>query len=241
MDVLSDIVINPNKNLIALFSSKKLAGSEVFVRKGENGEYIKYQSLEKFKVSNGERVLNLLAALVKTIFSLGLAPLFFEGTRENWSIAWYKQKSFNAYIVKTDVKTTEEKLTLKQIVMKGIPYNGRLQDIPESLRDDEEVVLGAIRYGNPTTLQDASARLRAKKEVVSAAVEKHGNSYQHIAKEFQDDKETVLKALKTFPIFDQIPSETLRKDPEVLEAAKLSDERFSANKQLLGKMLFNTI
>lgn len=237
MNPLTDVIIDPNNSLTTCSAILPLSGEDIFIRKGEYKGYrttfIKFRAEKTQKISRNERVINVIAALIKTIFSLGIA-LFFEETRENWSKAWYGRKHAVAYIAKSEVENNETKLTVKQIVIKAIRFNGRLEDVSEKLQDDENVVLAGISYGISPTLQYASQRLRASERIVTAAVEQHGFSLQYASEELRRNKNIVLKAIKSFAgAYEFISSKELREDPEVVAAYEESKRKFNESRDRL--------
>jgi hypothetical protein len=224
---MDDVIINPAKNLISLSPLKPFSScDDLFIRSGEikkhKATYIKFTSEKTFKVTTFNRICLVILTLAKTVFSLGLA-LFMQRTRDDWSVAWQGKRTVTALIAKSDVNKSEKSLTIKQIALKTVHLNGRLQDLPECLQDDEDVTLAALKFGSPNTLQNASTRLRGKENVVIFSLEKHGNSFQHASEDLRRKKTIALLAVKNYgDSIDFISSEELRKDPEIITASKES-------------------
>ncbi|QLH36727.1 MAG: DUF4116 domain-containing protein [Parachlamydiaceae bacterium] len=101
--------------------------------------------------------------------------------------------------------------------------NVPLKDLPENLRDDEEVVLNALIHGTSDTLKDASTRLRGMEKIVLAAVEKHGAALEHASEELRRNKKIVLIAVHNYGYARKyISSKELQDDPEILIASETS-------------------
>ena len=80
-----------------------------------------------------------------------------------------------------------------RIALKAMQQNGMLFYVHESLRDDFDIVLAAVR-NNPNALKFASARLRADPTIVAEAVSNHGGEQIEFALGDARYNDTVLKA-----------------------------------------------
>lgn len=223
----ADGVIDPVYNTTQLAPLYPLSLDELFRRKTNQTtrhsvSYVKFHSEKSYKISTKERVLNLIIALAKTILSLGFA-LVWESTRENWKITCLGRKPITVLIVKSQVDDDEKTVSLKQIFVKAVRANVPLKDLPENLRDDEEVVLNALIHGTSDTLKDASTRLRGMEKIVLAAVEKHGAALEHASEELRRNKKIVLIAVHNYGYARKyISSKELQDDPEILIASETS-------------------
>eukprot|EP00971_Amphidinium_carterae_P119006 2357570-Amphidinium_carterae.1 len=87
-----------------------------------------------------------------------------------------------------------------------------------SLRADREVVLAAVqKHGGALGL--ATEALRADREVVRAAVQKTGFALEHATKALRADHEIVLEAVRKHGGALSYATEALRADREVVQAA----------------------
>ena len=90
----------------------------------------------------------------------------------------------------------------------------------DELKADKEVVLAAVKK-HGYALEYASDELKADKEVVLAAVKNHGSSLKYASDELKADKEVILTAVKNYGYALEYASDELKADKEVvLEAVK---------------------
>lgn len=81
-------------------------------------------------------------------------------------------------------------------------YGYRIDRFSERLRDDQEVVLAAVKSigwtlgPHYTPLAHASKRLQDNREVVLEAVKRDGHALRYASKRLQDDEEIVFEAVK---------------------------------------------
>lgn len=227
---MKNVIIDSKNNLsnckpLQPFSSADDIFKKIGVLKGHKITYNKFTSDRTFKVPRSERLAHLISALVKTILSLGLA-LATKSTRRDWSVTWHGKKAVIALIAKGDLQANEKSLTIKDIALKAMKIDGRLQDLPPCLQDNEEVVTAALDFGDSRTLQYASTRLRDKEEVVAFAVEKHGNALQYASDEKRKDRNIAIKAIKSYgEAIEHISSDTLRQDPDIVRASEESKKK----------------
>ena len=114
-----------------------------------------------------------------------------------------------------------------------------LEYCPDSIRDHREAVMLAVRHSGPhggTSLQWASDRLRADKEVVTAAVGRNGAALAYASDALRDDKELVLLAVEKCGIMLRDVSIRLQDDKEVVLAAVTGrgDALYYASNRLKG-------
>ena len=112
-----------------------------------------------------------------------------------------------------------QELRRRQDWLEEVRANGfSLEDAPEGLRADKEVVLAAVQQEG-VALRFASEGLRADREVVVAAVKKIGLALEYASEDFRADKEVVLAAVQENGSALTFASEDFRADREVVLAA----------------------
>jgi hypothetical protein len=86
----------------------------------------------------------------------------------------------------------------KNIVIKLLKENGLvLEWVSDRLKDDEEVVLEAIKQ-NCLAIKFASYSVRNNKKIAMIAIKKNGINLSHLSDELKKDKQVVLEAASNF-------------------------------------------
>ena len=106
----------------------------------------------------------------------------------------------------------------REVVLTAVRKRGRyLREVSEDYKNDKEVVLAAIESYSINVLQYASPELKNDKEVVLAAIKtSHGKALQYASPELKNDKEVVLAAIKQDAGSLQYASEELKNDKEIV-------------------------
>ena len=94
-----------------------------------------------------------------------------------------------------------------------------LASLPDSLRDDKDVVMAALQWDSEEILSYASERLRADYDVVLRAVTVDALNLQYASDELRDNREIVLRAVRTYGGVLEDASERLQQDAEIREVA----------------------
>lgn len=93
-----------------------------------------------------------------------------------------------------------------------------LEHVCSEFRDDDEIVLVAVRHTG-AALQFASGRLKRHRQVVLAAVSNDGYALSYASEDLRDDHHVVCRAVAQCGKALQFASRRLRDDPDVAMAA----------------------
>lgn len=248
MDYLNDYYIRDRSQSVIPFSKNSLTDlstEECQVPFLENGKitdnidrkktYVKYISSKKLKINKSERRSAFWEALAKTIFSLGLALIFSERTRNCWKSAWFGKKKFVIYVEDRFSKDLQSKPILldfiKQAMQRDYGFNPR--HLPASLRGKKDIILDSVNNSsqfriliieNSYTLPE---ELQSDEQLALAFVKIIGQSLKLFSPELRKNRAIVLEAINQNPeAFNHISCEKLKNDPEIIQTRDESEARY---------------
>jgi hypothetical protein len=106
---------------------------------------------------------------------------------------------------------------------------------PEELTADREIVLAAVQK-HGAVLVYAPEELKADREIVLAAVQNHGRALQFASQELKADREIVLAAVQNHGAALEYASEELKDDPFVKALARRDVEFTCEYLENLGRL-----
>ncbi|MEM1283083.1 MAG: DUF4116 domain-containing protein [Chlamydiota bacterium] len=204
--------------------------------------YIKYISSKKLKINKSERRSAFWEALAKTIFSLGLALIFSERTRNCWKSAWFGKKKFVIYVQENFGRNLQIRPILLDFIKQATLSNFAfiyLNNLPASLRDRKDIVLAAVNNSNSVmdlmnSFHNLPEKLKCDEHIALALLKRSGQSLKLLSPEIRKNRKIVLEAINQNPeAFNHISCEKLKNDPEVIQTR---DESEARHKKHLAEM-----
>ena len=125
------------------------------------------------------------------------------------------QKGWNPLILKDVGQTLQDD---KEVVMAAIKMNKYNHSIfkyaSDNLKDDREVVLAAIE-NDREALDSASEKLKHDRDIVLKAVKSNGSALSTVGDEFKNDREIVVAAVENWQHAIQYSSQELQNDRDL--------------------------
>lgn len=216
-----------------------------------------YEKLEQkqdleFKENEGEKKMDYILVKQKGDDSFDEEFEIKEDALKALDAEWYHlskndQKNYTSvYVLKSVQPNEEEEFHYDGDIIKAYKYDGHdytdLENCPEFMRNDKDVVLDAVRY-RADSIQFASEELRNDKDVVLEAVNRDGLVLEILSKEFQNDKDVILEAIKNDIEALEFASKEIKADKEFLlkaikygsDALLFASEEIKADKEFMFK------
>lgn len=98
-------------------------------------------------------------------------------------------------------------------------YANALNDAPEEIRDNPEVVMASIRSNLGIGLKFAGPSVKDNYDVVLAFVSKYGDKLQYASESLRDNPEIVMAAIQSYGFALEYASDRLKNDPVFVKKA----------------------